>query len=59
MIVESNEEGKKIIGKTISKAWIDGGTVYIEFTDGAVLDYFASDGGYSCWDLVDKNGKYL
>ena len=59
MIVESNEEGKKIIEKTVSKAWIDGGTVYIEFTDGTVLDYFASDGGYSCWDLMNKNGEYL
>ena len=59
MIVESNEEGKKIIDKTISKAWIDGYSVCIEFTDGTILDYDASDGGYSCRDLVDKNGKYL
>lgn len=59
MTMDSNKEGKKIVGKTVSIAWIDGGTVYIEFTDGTVLDYGASDGGYSCWDLVDKNGEYL
>lgn len=48
---------KKIVGKTIKKAKVDGGDVILEFTDGEVFEYNASDGGYSCFELY-KKGEY-
>lgn len=48
------EIDKKIIGKTIKKAKVDGSDVILEFTDGEVFEYIASDGGYSCFALYKK-----
>lgn len=45
---------EKIIGKTIKKATVDGYEVTLEFTDGEVFEYSASDGGYSCFGLYKK-----
>jgi hypothetical protein len=45
-----------LAGKTIRKADVSGGGMVLEFEDGSVLDYFASDGGYSCWGLRTAAG---
>lgn len=45
---------KKIVGKTIKKAKVDGYDVILEFTDGEIFEYNASDGGYSTFDLYKK-----
>lgn len=42
-----------LIGKTVVWAEIDGFSLRIKFSDGRILDYSASDNGYSCWALVD------
>ncbi len=42
---------KDLIGKTVEKVDIDGFGVDMIFTDGTVLSYSSSDGGYSCWDV--------
>ncbi len=41
-----------LIGKTILSTDIDGFGVKIVCTDGTTLDYCASDGGYSSWDIT-------
>ena len=46
-------DDKKLIGKTIVWAEIDGFGVRLEFSDGSSLDYSSSDGGYSCWEIID------
>ncbi len=51
-----NDVEKKMIGKTIAKAEIDGHGIHITFADGSVFDYDASDGGYSQYELTD-NGR--
>ena len=45
-----------LVGKTIKSIEVDGFGVCIHTTDGIVLDYSASDGGYSSWDIT-KEGK--
>lgn len=45
------ETGKKLEGKTIKTAYVDGGEIEIVFTDESVFTYDASDGGYSCYSL--------
>lgn len=42
-----------LIGKTVVWAEIDGFGLRIKFSDGRILDYSASDNGYSCWALVN------
>ena len=42
---------KAIIGKRIEKIEINGHFVKIVLEDGTCLDYWASDGGYSYWDI--------
>lgn len=49
------EIGKKLEGKTIKTADVDGFEVEITFTDGSVFYYDASDGGYSNYSL--REGK--
>ena len=51
------ETSQKIVGKTIGKAEITGHGVDLWFTDGTVLNYSASDGGYSSWSVKDNNKK--
>lgn len=46
--------GKRLIGKTIKTAKIDGYSVQLRFTDGSRFEYDASDGGYSTYDLYKK-----
>ena len=43
--------------KTIAKCTIDGYGVYLKFTDGSELEYDASDGGYSSWQLYVKGER--
>lgn len=47
-----------LLGKTVKSANVSGHSVDIEFTDGTVFEYSASDGGYSCWS-VKKNGRSI
>ena len=49
------EIDKKLEGKTIKTANVDGFEVEIVFTDGSVFYYDASDGGFSCYSL--REGK--
>lgn len=42
-------ENKKII-----IAEVTGSGVYLKLDDGTILDYSASDGGYSCWDILKE-----
>lgn len=45
---------KELIGKTIAYARINGFEVMLVFEDGTTLDYEASDGGYSSYELIEK-----
>ncbi len=47
------EVQKQLIGKTISSAEIDGFGLNLKFTDGTELDYNATDGGYSTFDITE------
>ena len=42
---------KMMIGKTITDVQINGFGITITLDDGYTLDYDASDGGYSTWEL--------
>ena len=42
---------KLLVGKTIRKAEVTGFGVKFVMSDGTVLDYDSSDGGYSAWDV--------
>lgn len=42
---------KDLIGKIVEKIDIDGYGVDMIFTDGTILSYNSSDGGYSSWDV--------
>lgn len=42
---------KELIGKTITNAIVNGYEVVLIFDDDTILDYEASDGGYSCYEL--------
>ena len=48
----------QMIGKTIKNIEVDGGRVFIEFTDGYIFDYWASDGGYSTWGIYKNRKQY-
>ena len=41
----------ELVGKTITKAEVDGYGVRLYFDDNMIFDFDASDGGYSCWEL--------
>lgn len=42
---------RELIGKTITYAIVNGYEVILFFDDNTILDYTASDGGYSCYEL--------
>ena len=44
---------RKLIGKTVVSAEINGFGVTIKFSDGSILDYSSSDNGYSSWEIID------
>lgn len=46
----------QLIGKTISSAEIDGFGLNLKFTDGSELDYDATDGGYSTFEITESKG---
>lgn len=46
-------DDKELIGKTIVCAEIGGYGLRLKFSDGSILDYSSSSGGYSCWELID------
>ena len=50
---------KELINKTIKKADVSGFGITLEFTDGSVLEYSSSDGGYSNWEIVKKKKTKL
>lgn len=48
----------KLIGKTIKEIIsLDGFGFDVLFTDGTEFNYSASDGGYSGYDLIEKEEK--
>ena len=51
---ENNSLGKKLVGKTIESVVLNGGEVYLYFTDGSRFEYDASDGGYSTYDFYEQ-----
>lgn len=46
--------GKRLVGKTIESVLLNGGEVYLYFTDGSRFEYDASDGGMSMYDFYKK-----
>ena len=44
-------ENKDLIGKTIQEIEINGYGITLVTTDGIRLEYGASDGGYSSWNI--------
>lgn len=46
-------------GRTIETTEVDGYGILINFRDGSVLSYAASDGGYSHFDLYESTEEYL
>ena len=46
-------DDEKLVGKTIVFAEIGGYGVKLKFSDGSILDYSSSSGGYSCWEIID------
>jgi hypothetical protein len=49
---------KDLIGKTIESVEVNGYGIEMRFTDGAVFVYYASDGGYSSWE-IEKDDNAL
>ena len=45
---------KELVGKTITNAIVNGFEIVLMFNDDTILDYEASDGGYSCYELRKK-----
>jgi len=48
------ETREELIGRIIKDVEIDGFGIRLELLGGKVLVYDASDGGYSCWEIIDK-----
>lgn len=46
-----------LIGKKIRALELDGHYVKLTCTDDTVLEYEASDGGYSCWSVRLPDGR--
>ena len=44
-------------GKTIIKAEVSGFDIILTLSDGNVFNYDSTDGGYSSWQLTDKDGN--
>lgn len=53
MSVYEEETRKELIGRIIKDVDIDGFGIRLELLGGKVLEYGASDGGYSCWEIID------
>lgn len=47
----------KMIGKTIKNVDLDGFGMTIDFTDGTQFNFDASDGGYSEYEILEKEGE--
>lgn len=47
-------DSKNLIGKTVIEVNIDGYEVHIKFSDGTEFDYYASDAGYSSWEIINS-----
>lgn len=45
------ETEKMLTGKTIKEIEVTGYGICLKTTDGLILDYNSSDGGYSCWGV--------
>ena len=52
---DAEKISNEVEGKTIKLASIDGGRVYMTFTDGTIFEYNASDAGYSTFELRREN----
>ena len=48
---------EQLKGKTISSAEVDGFGLVLKFTDGSRLEYNATDGGYSTFDIIESEGE--
>ena len=48
-----NDVEERMLGKTVKEAEVDGFGIRMVFTDGAVFDYDASDGGCSQYELTE------
>lgn len=51
----SEETNKRLVGRTILQADVNGHGMTLVLDNGVRLEYFASDGGYSCWELCEGN----
>lgn len=49
-----NDVETKLIGKTIKTAEVNGYGIHIEFDDGSIFHYDATDGGYSSYGIEEK-----
>jgi hypothetical protein len=47
----------KLIGKTIKEVYLDGFGIVLAFTDGTEFTFDASDGGYSQYEFIEKEGE--
>ena len=58
MSYTTKEICNKLIGKTIKEVIsLDGFGFDVLFTDGTEFNFSASDGGYSGYELVEKEGE--
>ena len=48
------ETEKTLIGKKIVSADVSGYSIKLELDDGSIFIYDASDGGYSSWEITNK-----
>ena len=48
-----NKTEEALIGRTITKAEVDGYGITLELDDGMTFLYGASDGGYSTWEVCE------
>ena len=56
----SDKEKELFIGKKIKDIYVDGYYVEVLMEDGTKLEYDASDGGYSTWEItITKCKEFL
>ena len=51
---EQNEFKKLFIDKKIKDIYVDGYGIELVLEDNIKLEYNATDGGYSSWEVLDK-----
>ena len=51
------ETERILTGKTIKEIEITGFGICLKTTDGLILDYDSSDGGWSCWGIKTEDEK--